>query len=70
MSTEAEISLAKTGPGGICADCGHFAERHIRSDIAPCIFPRPKDNPCKCKGMLWQGERVNMEAVLKEAAKL
>lgn len=38
------------GPGAICDDCGHFAERH---NPEGCHFPRPADNPCRCAGMLW-----------------
>jgi hypothetical protein len=41
------------GPGAICDDCGHFAERH---DPQGCHFPRP-DAACCCAGMLWLGTR-------------
>lgn len=62
--SEAIQSLADTGPGGICAECGHFAMRHW---LGACHFPRPADNPCVCGGMLWQGHRVEIEDVVKAA---
>lgn len=46
------------GPGGICGDCGHFAERHSRLE---CLYPRPADNPCNCQGMLWGETRYVMD---------
>jgi len=55
--SDATRDLKDAGPGGICADCGHFAYRHHG---LKCHFPRP-DHPCICKGMLWQGERIDMD---------
>lgn len=49
-------TLVQMGPGGICEDCGHFADRHI--DRA-CDFPR-EAGPCNCKGMKWRGQRLKM----------
>lgn len=46
--------LYDAGPGGICADCGHFAYRHVGRQ---CRWP---DRQCCCEGMLWQGERIEM----------
>lgn len=46
--------LMDAGPGGICAECGHFALRHGNGFCDG--FP---DKPCTiCKGMLWQGVRI------------
>ena len=39
--------------GGFCDRCGHMAVRH---DQDGCQFPRPADNPCKCRGMRWLGK--------------
>jgi hypothetical protein len=55
---EALRSLRDAGPGAQCDDCGHFAHRHLDSR---CRFPRPEDNPCRCKGMKWQGQRFRMD---------
>jgi hypothetical protein len=60
---QAVASLQASGPGSICEECGHFAMRHgtpaWEGDLA-CHFPRPVDNPCFCKGMLWHGHRIPM----------
>ncbi|USH45055.1 hypothetical protein SEA_CAMERICO_59 [Gordonia phage Camerico] len=58
---QAEDDLFTSGPGSICEDCGHFAHRHEGSN---CHFPRPEDNPCRCGGMLWQGQKVDMSEVI------
>lgn len=57
---EAIEDLRVTGPGGICADCGHFACRHHGQE---CLFRMDplRDDPCKCAGMLWQGHRLEMD---------
>lgn len=61
MATQAEAvaDLQDMGPGGICSDCGHFAYRHHGMQ---CHFP-PDDGeqPCTCEGMLWQGQRLQMD---------
>lgn len=61
---QAETDLFHTGPGGFCEDCGHPAFRHKGSS---CNFPSPEDNACGCGGMLWLGQRVNMEKMLEQA---
>lgn len=53
-------TLFRAGPGGFCADCGHFVGRHHdgTSEQPPgCAF-------CTCEGMTWQGHRVRMIDVL------
>ena len=50
----AAADLYDTGPGGICNDCGHFAARHVG---LKCLWP---ESACECAGMLWQGERIEM----------
>lgn len=58
----AERDLAEAGPGGFCEDCGHFAVRHIGS--VPCDFPKANNEVCRCEGMLWKGERVDILRVI------
>jgi hypothetical protein len=50
-------NLYEIGPGGFCGDCGHFAARHVG---LRCLWP---ERPCKCKGMLWQGKRIEMNGI-------
>lgn len=54
---EALHSLIQMGPGSQCEECGHFADRHYER---MCRFPRPENDPCKCKSMKWRGQRLRM----------
>jgi hypothetical protein len=57
------------GPGAICSNCGHWAHRHgpeVREgkrgrlpgcDVSDLIAKGIADKPCRCRGMLWDGQR-------------
>lgn len=61
-------NLFQAGPGGSCADCGHFAGRHhdaTSEQPAGCAFPKGGiEYRCTCEGMMWQGHRVRMADLL------
>ena len=65
IADHAALRESGKGPhiGGFCADCGHMAVRHHGRS---CHFPRVKygyGEPCACEGMLWEGERYEMDCV-------
>lgn len=47
------------GPGAICDECGHFANRHGEHgcDTSDLVASGIRMTPCECAGMLWLGER-------------
>lgn len=58
----AAMKASGKGPhiGGFCEDCGHIAMRHFGRE---CGFGQLREDksPCECAGMLWNGERFEMD---------